>query len=66
MKITFTDTAKADIIGFLIDQGGKLPEAAEALDEETGGLLSEALSAGRFSGKTGQQAGAVAAHARWR
>lgn len=56
MKITFTDTAKSEIIGFLIDQGGKLPKTAEALDKETGGLLSEALSAGRFNGKTGQQA----------
>jgi len=56
MKITFTDMAKSEIIGFLIDQGGKLPKAAEALDTETGGLLSEALTAGRFSGKTGQQA----------
>ena len=56
MKITFTDTAKSEIIGFLVDQGGKLPKAAEALDKETGGLLSEALTAGRFAGKTGQQA----------
>ncbi|MCR9269680.1 MAG: leucyl aminopeptidase [Henriciella sp.] len=56
MKITFTDAAKADIIGFLVDQGGKLPKAAEALDQESGGLLSEALKSGRFEGKEGQQA----------
>ncbi len=56
MKITFTDTAKADIVGFLVDQGGKLPSAAEALDEDSGGLLTEALKSGRFDGKEGQQA----------
>ncbi|MEM7328458.1 MAG: leucyl aminopeptidase [Pseudomonadota bacterium] len=56
MKITFTDTAKSEIVGFLIDEGGKLPEAAEAMDKDSGGLLSEALSAGRFAGKAGQQA----------
>lgn len=56
MKITFTDTAKSEIVGFLIDQGGKLPELAKAMDTEAGGLLSEALTAGRFTGKVGQQA----------
>ncbi|MEO1554277.1 MAG: leucyl aminopeptidase [Pseudomonadota bacterium] len=56
MKITFTDTAKSDIVGYLIDEGGKLPEAAEAMDKESGGLLTEALIAGRFAGKEGQQA----------
>lgn len=56
MKITFTDAAKGDIHGFLVDQGGKLPKAAEALDAESGGLITEALNSGRFEGKTGQQA----------
>ena len=56
MKITFTDTAKSDIVGFLIDEGGKLPEPAEAMDKDSGGLLTEALTAGRFAGKEGQQA----------
>ena len=56
MKITFTDAAKGDIHGFLVDQGGKLPKAAEALAAESGGLITEALKSGRFEGKTGQQA----------
>lgn len=56
MKITFTDAAKADIVGFLVDDGGKLPKAAVELDEASGGLLTEALKAGRFDGKEGQQA----------
>lgn len=56
MKITFTDTAKAEIIAFLIDEDGALPVAAEALDAASGGLLSEALDADRFSGKEGQHA----------
>lgn len=56
MKITFTDASKSEIVGFIVDEGGKLPAAAEALDEATGGLLSEAANSGRFSGKSGQQA----------
>lgn len=55
MKITFSDTAKADIVAFVVDQGAKLPEAAQELDETCGGLLSEAAAADRFKGKTGQQ-----------
>ena len=56
MKITFTDASKSEIVGFIVDEGGKLPAAAQALDDETGGLLSEAANSGRFSGKSGQQA----------
>ncbi|MCR9078016.1 MAG: leucyl aminopeptidase [Hyphomonadaceae bacterium] len=56
MKITFTDASKSEIVGFMVEEGGKLPAAAEALDEATGGLLSEAANSGRFGGKTGQQA----------
>jgi len=56
MKITFTDASKSEIVGFMVDEGGKVPPAAEALDQATGGLLSEAAASGRFSGKSGQQA----------
>src|SRR3990167_11369517 len=56
MKITFADSAKADIAAFIVDEGGHLPAAAAALDKAAGGLLSEALDGGRFDGKTGQQA----------
>lgn len=56
MKITFTDGSKSEIVGFLVDEGGNLPPEAEALDKATGGLLSEASSSGRFSGKAGQHA----------
>ncbi len=56
MKITFTDAAKSEIVGFLVNEGKKLPAEAVALDEATGGLLSEAISSGRFGGKVGQQA----------
>jgi leucyl aminopeptidase len=56
MKITFAESAKADIAAFIVDEGDKLPEAAAALDKASGGLLSEALEGGRFDGKTGQQA----------
>lgn len=56
MKITFKESADADILAFIIDEGGKLPKSAEALDKESGGLLSEALASERFTGKTGQQA----------
>ncbi|MEZ5954556.1 MAG: leucyl aminopeptidase [Hyphomonas sp.] len=56
MKITFADTAKADIVAFIVDEDGGLPESAAALDKASGGLLSEALEGGRFSGKKDQQA----------
>ena len=56
MKITFADSAKADIVAFIVNEDGGLPEAATALDKETDGLLSEALSGGRFTGKKDQQA----------
>ncbi|HRK68253.1 MAG TPA: M17 family peptidase N-terminal domain-containing protein, partial [Hyphomonas sp.] len=56
MKITFAESAKADIAAFIVDEGGGLPAAATGLDKASGGLLSEALEGGRFDGKTGQQA----------
>ena len=56
MKITFAESAKADIAAFIVDEGDGLPAAAASLDKASGGLLSEALEGGRFDGKTGQQA----------
>ncbi|WP_375209245.1 leucyl aminopeptidase [Hyphomonas jannaschiana] len=55
MKITFTDAAKADVIAFIVDEAGGLPESAAALDKATGGLLTAAID-GRFTGKKDQQA----------
>lgn len=54
MKIKFADTAKAEIAAFIIDEGAALSVAAKALDKVCGGLLSEAASADRFTGATGQ------------
>ncbi|MEO0881697.1 MAG: leucyl aminopeptidase [Pseudomonadota bacterium] len=59
MKIKFADTASADIAAFIVDDDGDLPSAAERLDEESGGLLGQALKGGRFSGKAGQQVSVV-------
>jgi leucyl aminopeptidase len=56
MKITFSESPKADIVAFIVDEGGDLPSAASALDKSSGGLLSEAMTGGRFSGKAGEQA----------
>ena len=56
MKITFTDTAKADIVAFIVEEGAKLPEEAKAMDEACGGLITEAAGSARFKGKPGQQA----------
>jgi leucyl aminopeptidase len=55
MKITFAESAKADIAAFILDEGDGLPTEAGALDKASGGLLSQALEGGRFDGKTGQQ-----------
>lgn len=56
MKISFAVDAKAEIVAFLVDEGGKLPAVALDLDRACGGLLTEAVSAARFTGKAGQQA----------
>lgn len=56
MKITFAEQVDAEIAAFVVDENGKLPAAAKALDEASGGLLSEALSHDSFTGKAGQQA----------
>jgi len=56
MKIKFAESAKTDIVAFIVDEGGKLPSAAKDMDKAAGGLLTEAIAADRFDGKTGQQA----------
>ncbi|MEM7661709.1 MAG: leucyl aminopeptidase [Pseudomonadota bacterium] len=59
MKIKFADTATADIAAFIVEDDGKLPAAAETLDKESGGLLTEAMKGGRFSGKSAQKVSLV-------
>ncbi len=56
MKISFADAAKADILAFIVTEGGDLPKAAAALDKSVGGLLTEAMTGGRFAGRKGQTA----------
>jgi leucyl aminopeptidase len=56
MKITFAESARTDIAAFIVDEGGRLPAAAAALDKASGGLLTEALDGSRFDGKSGQHA----------
>lgn len=56
MKISFADSATAEIIAFVVDEGGDLPEPAAALDKASGGLLSEAMQGSRFEGKKDKQA----------
>ncbi|MEQ9315951.1 MAG: leucyl aminopeptidase [Henriciella sp.] len=56
MKIKFAEQADAEIAAFVVDEDGNLPAAAAKLDASVGGLLSEALSQERFTGKLGQQA----------
>lgn len=59
MKITFAEQADAEIAVFVVDENGALPDAARSLDDQTGGLLTEALSQERFTGKHGQQVSIV-------
>ncbi|MEM0987206.1 MAG: leucyl aminopeptidase [Pseudomonadota bacterium] len=54
MKFSFQTAAEADIQAFIVDEDGGLPDAATGLDRESGGLLTEALAAERFTGKPGQ------------
>lgn len=55
MKITFAGSAKADMIAFIVEEDGDLPTAAASWDETSGGLLSEAMTGSRFTGKKDQQ-----------
>ncbi len=54
MEIKFADKIKADMAAFVIDQDLRLPKAAESFDKASGGVLSQALSSARFTGKNGQ------------
>ncbi|MEM1106743.1 MAG: leucyl aminopeptidase [Pseudomonadota bacterium] len=56
MHIGFETSADSEIHAVIVDEGAKLPEEAIQLDEASGGLIAEALSAERFTGKLGQQA----------
>jgi leucyl aminopeptidase len=56
MKISFTKSLNAPIVAFLVDEDGGLPAAAQDIDSKSGGLLTEAMAADRFTGKAGQQA----------
>lgn len=59
MKIQFLPKAKSQIVAFLVEENGKLPDSAKDLDEQSNGLLTEALTTGRFKGAAGQVASVV-------
>ena len=59
MKIQFLPEANAQIVAFLIEEDGELPATAKDLNENCGGLLTEALTTGRFKGSAGQQVSVV-------
>jgi leucyl aminopeptidase len=56
MKITFAEKPQSEIVAFVIEENGSLPDAAKPVDKEANGLLSEALGQKRFTGKHGQVA----------
>lgn len=59
MRIQFLPEANAQIVAFLIEEDGELPATAKDLNENCGGLLTEALTTGRFKGSAGQQVSVV-------
>ncbi|MEL6828952.1 MAG: leucyl aminopeptidase [Pseudomonadota bacterium] len=59
MKFAFSETPKAEIRAFLIEQDGTLGPEALALDEDVGGLLAAAVASGNFKGKAGQSVSLV-------
>ena len=59
MKIKFSKSATADVQVYMVDDGGKLPASAKALDEAAGGLLSVAIGSDRFSGKPGESVSVI-------
>ena len=56
MKITFTNKRdqKADLIAVLIGDKGLLSTAAKEFDKASGGMISAAIKASEFEGKSGQ------------
>ncbi|NQV98261.1 MAG: leucyl aminopeptidase [Rhodospirillales bacterium] len=56
MKITFSNPAavKTGVVVVGVNEGRKLSDSAAALDKESGGILSRAIKASTFKGKTGQ------------
>lgn len=63
MKLSFTSKfspAKSGRHAVGIEEGGHLPPAARDIDEATGGAISRALRAGRFTGKKGETLDLVA------
>ncbi len=64
MKITFSQikTPSRGVIAVPVTEDRALGPTARALDEETGGALTRALSAGRFKGKPGTSTTVVAPH----
>ena len=59
MKFKFADSSQSEIVAFLVGDGAKLPPSAKALDQDVGGLLSEAVKNARFDGQVGQVANVV-------
>ena len=54
MKIQFLPQVESQIVAFLIEENGELPLSAKDLDDQSDGLLTEALTTGRFKGSAGQ------------
>ena len=64
MKIAFSEisTPSTGVIAVGVTDDRTLGATARALDEQSGGMLSRALAAGRFSGKKGMSSTIVAPH----
>ena len=64
MKIAFSEisTPSTGVIAVGVTDDRTLGATARALDEQSGGMLSRALAAGRFSGKKGTSSTIVAPH----
>ncbi|TPW02102.1 MAG: leucyl aminopeptidase, partial [Alphaproteobacteria bacterium] len=54
MDITFKNDAQADAVAVMASEGGVLLAAGKALDEKTGGGITRAMKASRFTGGAGQ------------
>ncbi len=54
MELTFKSEPKAEAIAYLSFEGDGLSKDAAAVDEVTQGVLSRAMKASRFEGKSGQ------------
>jgi leucyl aminopeptidase len=54
VEVRFVKESKGDVVAVMASEGGILAARAQELDQKSGGLITRAAAAGRFTGAAGQ------------